>query len=52
MVATPSDKIRNLRLDFDKFEAFCDHLIVICKDRTDLPCGVVGTYRILREPLP
>jgi len=49
MSAIPSPRMKALRSDFDSFDEFCDHLLVICKDRTDLPCGVVGTYRILRR---
>ena len=49
MAAIPSPRMKALRLDFDSFDEACDHLLVICKDRTDIPCGVVGTYRILRR---
>jgi len=49
MGAIPSPRMKVLRSDFDSFDEVCDHLLVICKDRTDLPCGVVGTYRILRQ---
>ena len=49
MDANPSLEMQRLRPDFDRFDQICDHLLVICKDRDDLPCGVVGTYRILRQ---
>lgn len=49
MGAIPSPRMKVLRSDFDSFDEVCDHLLVICSDRTDLPCGVVGTYRILRR---
>ncbi len=49
MDAVPSPEMEFLRSDFDQFDDVCDHLLVFCKDRTDLPCGVVGTYRILRR---
>ncbi|MEE2655008.1 MAG: GNAT family N-acyltransferase [Pseudomonadota bacterium] len=49
MAAIPSPRMKALRSDFDSFDEACDHLLVICKDRTDIPCGVVGTYRILRR---
>ena len=48
MGAIPTEEMQILRSDFDVFDEMCDHLLVICKDRTDLRCGVVGTYRILR----
>jgi len=40
-----------LRSDFDSFDEICDHLLVICDDRADLPCGVFGTYKILRRSI-
>ena len=49
MGANPSLEMQLLRSDFDRFDEICDHLLVICEDRADLPCGVVGTYRILRK---
>lgn len=49
MDAIPTVEMKALRSDFDSFDQVCDHLLVICKDRTDLRCGVVGTYRILRS---
>ena len=49
MDAIPSPEMRFLRSDFDGFDGVCDHLLVICEDRADLPRGVVGTYRILRR---
>ena len=49
MDAVPSPEMEILQSDFDQFDEVCDHLLVFCKDRTDLPCGVVGTYRILRR---
>ncbi len=49
MGAVPSDETVALQRDCDAFDPICDHLLVICKDRTDLPQGVVGTYRLLRR---
>lgn len=49
MDASPSLEMKFLRSDFDSFDDICDHLLVICEDRVDLPSGVVGTYRILRR---
>ena len=49
MNANPSSEMQLLRSDFDSFDEICDHLLVICEGRADLPSGVVGTYRILRQ---
>ena len=49
MNATPSLGMQFLLSDFDSFDEICDHLLVICEDRADLPCGVIGTYRTLRR---
>jgi putative hemolysin len=41
------------RRDIDGYDAICDHLLVIdhaARDRSALP-AVVGTYRLLRQPL-
>ncbi|HTT96406.1 MAG TPA: GNAT family N-acyltransferase [Rhizomicrobium sp.] len=51
MAAVPSPEMRAERRDFDKFDPFCDHMLVI--DRTlhdeDGQPLVVGTYRMIRE---
>ena len=39
--ANPSVEMELLRSDFDSFDEICDHLVVVCEDRADLPCGVV-----------
>jgi len=49
MGAIPSAPCLSRRRDFDEFDAACDHLLVIDHHRDDLPCGVVGTYRLLRR---
>ncbi len=49
MQALPSDADRLRRRDTDKFDAVCDHLLVIDHERRDEPGGVVGTYRLLRR---
>ncbi len=49
MGAIPSANCRALRRDFDNFDAVCDHLLVIDRQSGDFPCGVVGTYRLLRR---
>lgn len=49
MSAIPSDENIARKRDFDRFDAICDHLLVINPDRADVPEGVVGTYRLLRR---
>jgi putative hemolysin len=47
MGATPTDEVVRLGRDIDRFDAHCDHLLVIDPGRADAP--VVGTYRMLRR---
>jgi len=49
MTAAPSPEMRRLRLDFDDFDAYCDHLLVIDLERSNGLPRVVGTYRLLRR---
>ena len=49
MAATPSQEMRERRLDFDGFDAFCDHLLVIDLEKSNGEPKVVGTYRLLRQ---
>ncbi len=49
MSAVPSSGVAEARRDFDRFDEFCDHLLVIDPGRGDLPGGVVATYRLLRS---
>ncbi|MDA0228801.1 MAG: GNAT family N-acetyltransferase [Proteobacteria bacterium] len=49
MTARPSEEMAAKGRDFDRFDQYCDHLLVI---DNDLPIGsnqVVGTYRLLRR---
>ncbi|HWA91578.1 MAG TPA: GNAT family N-acyltransferase [Rhizomicrobium sp.] len=51
MSAIPSPAMRAERRDFDRFDEFCDHLLVIDRsvaDEDGQPL-VVGTYRMIRE---
>ena len=51
MCAVPSPAMREARRDFDKFDAFCDHLLVVDRaihDDDGQPM-VVGTYRLMRD---
>ena len=51
MAAVPTVEMRAKKRDFDKYDPFCDHMLVI--DRTlhdeDGQPLVVGTYRMIRE---
>lgn len=47
MGATPTEEVVRLGRDTDRFDAHCDHLLVIDPSRADAP--VVGTYRMLRR---
>ncbi len=49
MGAKATPRVLQSELDFDPYDEFCDHLLVIDRDRGDThtPC-VVGTYRLLR----
>src|SRR5215471_9365589 len=49
MSARPSPEMRARRRDFDRFDSYCDHLLVIDHQRGPGPEAVVGTYRLLRR---
>ncbi|MGH6870006.1 MAG: GNAT family N-acetyltransferase [Rhizomicrobium sp.] len=51
MSATPSPGMRMERRDFDHFDNFCDHLLVVDRDAQDDDGQprVVGTYRMMRD---
>jgi L-ornithine Nalpha-acyltransferase len=50
MAASPTPQMRTERRDFDKYDEFCDHLLVIDRNMRDEQGEpvVVGTYRLLR----
>ena len=50
MSAVPTPEMRKERRDFDKYDAFCDHLLVIDRNMRNEQGepAVVGTYRLLR----
>ncbi len=50
MGAIPSAEMARHRRDFDDFDGFCDHLLVIDHARGSGPEAVVGTYRLIRRP--
>ncbi len=49
MTAQPSDEMASKKRDFDRFDVYCDHLLVIDRDRRAGSEQVVGTYRLLRR---
>lgn len=51
MTALPSPDMRTVRRDFDRFDSFCDHMLVIDRERHDEEGqpAVVGTYRLMRD---
>ena len=49
MSATPSAEIAVSCRDFDAFDSFCDHLLVIDHERGGGLGDVVGTYRLIRR---
>jgi putative hemolysin len=50
MSATPSPEMAAAKRDFDSFDAFCDHLIVLDRKKGSGPAGIVATYRLMRRP--
>ncbi|MBO6825611.1 MAG: GNAT family N-acetyltransferase [Sneathiella sp.] len=52
MGAAASPSVKLLKRDFDAFDDYCDHLIVIDQSRSsDIDVCVVGTYRLLRKSI-
>jgi putative hemolysin len=47
--ARPSAEMRRLNRDFDQFDPYCDHLIVVDRARGPGVRGIVATYRLLRR---
>ncbi len=50
MSATPSPEMAASKRDFDSFDPFCDHLIVVDARKGAGAEGIVATYRLLRRP--
>ncbi len=50
MSASPTPQMRGQRRDFDKYDEFCDHLLVVDRNVRDEngEAAVVGCYRLLR----
>jgi putative hemolysin len=49
MGATPTPAMVAARRDVDRFDAICDHLLVLDGARGTGPEAIVGTYRLLRR---
>jgi putative hemolysin len=49
MEAKATPEMAAVRRDFDAFDNFCDHLLIIDHRRGPGAVGVVGTYRLLRR---
>jgi putative hemolysin len=49
MTAKPTAEMAARKRDFDSFDPYCDHLIVIDHKRGPGPESVVATYRLLRR---
>jgi putative hemolysin len=49
MSASPTPEMAAARRDFDSFDPFCDHLIVLDARKGEGPAGIVATYRLLRR---
>ena len=49
MSANPSSKMKNLKRDFDQYDEYWDHLLVLDNSKISLEDKVVGTYRLNRK---
>jgi putative hemolysin len=49
MSASPTPEMAAARRDFDSFDPFCDHLIVLDARKGEGAAGIVATYRLLRR---
>lgn len=51
MSAVPSPAMRERRRDFDRFDDYCDHILVVDRSAVDEDGQplVVGTYRLMRD---
>jgi putative hemolysin len=51
MSAVPDLHARQMRRDVDRFDRYCDHLLVLdhARKRFGFPPDIVGTYRLLRQ---
>ncbi len=51
MSAHPTPEVAARRLDFDRYDEVCDHLLVVDNDHVGAENWVVGTYRLIRRAM-
>lgn len=52
MGAVPDTEVAKAKRDFDRFDDYCDHLLVIDQKKVEQgEDGIVGTYRLLRRSI-
>lgn len=47
--AKPTPEMSALRRDFDSFDPYCDHLIIIDRVKGEGAAGIIATYRLMRR---
>jgi L-ornithine Nalpha-acyltransferase len=47
--AKPTPEMWAQRRDFDSFDPYCDHLIIIDRDKGEGAAGIIATYRLMRR---
>jgi putative hemolysin len=47
--AQPTPEMSAVRRDFDSFDPYCDHLIIIDRDKGQGAAGIIATYRLMRR---
>jgi L-ornithine Nalpha-acyltransferase len=47
--AKPSSEMSALRRDFDSFDPYCDHLVIIDREKGQGAEGIIATYRLMRR---
>ena len=50
MSAAPTPEMAATKRDFDSFDPFCDHLVVLDHKKGVGPAAIVATYRLMRRP--
>ena len=47
--AKPTPEMSTQRRDFDSFDPYCDHLIIIDRAKGEGAAGIIATYRLMRR---
>jgi len=47
--AKPTPEMSTLRRDFDSFDPYCDHLVIIDRDKGEGADGIIATYRLMQR---